>query len=89
MADKGRSPRVGVVNANELACLRELALVLFDSVGQLHHRAQALVLPTQRCQLLGILGSRRVREIAFDFGGASYGVRETVAEAQADFPAYF
>jgi hypothetical protein len=47
------------------------------------------MLPTERSQLLGILCGRWIGEVAFDFGGACYGVRETVAEAQADFPAYF
>jgi hypothetical protein len=85
----GLGGHLGVVNGNELARLRELVFGLPDAVRQIDDGDEALMFPAQRRQLPGVLGSRGVGKFAFDFGGAGDGVRETVAEAQADFPAYF
>jgi hypothetical protein len=85
----GLGGHLGVVNGNELACLRELVLEFSESVGEFDNGAEPLVLSPQGGQPPRILGGRRIGEFAFDFGGARYRVRQTVAETQADLPAYF
>jgi hypothetical protein len=85
----GLGGHFGVVNGNELARLRELVFIFADAVGQLDDRTQSLMLTSQRGELARILRGRRVRQFALDFGSARDGVCQAVAEAQADFPAYF
>jgi hypothetical protein len=71
-----------IVNANELACLRKLVIVLPEQCTALDDLHQPLVLAAQRCHQPGVAKRLRVEQVPLDHRRASERVGEQIAEAQ-------
>jgi hypothetical protein len=74
---------LGVVNADELADLRELVIVLVERCSPFDHLHEPLMLAAQRRHEPGIAKRFRVEQLPFDFRRAGDRVGEEIAEAQA------
>jgi hypothetical protein len=87
---RGLVGHLGVVCRNELADFRELVLVLLQAARRLDDAGEALVLPAERREQLGVANGLRVQQLAFDVVRAAQRLVESIAEAQAPlFVAYF
>jgi hypothetical protein len=77
-----------VVNGDELARLRELALILPEPRAELDDRLQTSVLASQLGEPAGV-ADRAVRQLPFDLGRAPQRVVEAIADVQLQlsFPA--
>jgi hypothetical protein len=79
---------LGIINANELAHLRELVLIPLEAGRHFLDRGEPAMLPSQLREPARISRGRRIGQLALDLRRPRHRVGETIANAQRSLP-YF